>query len=168
MKVRLVLLCMYVGLGALRAVNAQETKPSLHLILSPDKITVTPENSQTLDVKWINNSHRMLWCNSEFSSAGIDESFAYDVRDSSGSPVSRLTGVKGAGAFGPVSSDCAVGSEGGTINSSIGCVMCAFDIRRPGVYTVQISRPDPDHPDRKISSNKVTITVVLKPVETPK
>jgi hypothetical protein len=139
------------------ATLVQTPKPAVQLILSPDHITVTTDSNFTLNLKWINKSHDLVWCTPNFSTAKIDESFIYDVRASNGGSVSPAPGKR---TFDGEISDCAVAPDGGTFNRSIGCVMCAFDMRHPGVYAVQISLPDSAHPGHMLgTSNKVTVTV---------
>ena len=140
------------------ATAAQEPKLALQLTLSPDDITVTADSNFNLSVKWVNQSHKPIWCIPLVSfSSKLDESFTYDVRTNDGRPVPRAGKV---GRDFNETPDCMVGPDGGSIESLLGCVMCAFEMRRPGVYTVQISRPDPEHSGQFLGiSNKVTITV---------
>lgn len=144
---------------------AQNPKPALKLILLPDKITVTPDSKFDLSIKWISQSNKAVSCMQKFSSNKIDENYVYDVRNSSGQPVLRVPN-KGKQGVTPLS-PCGVG-PGASFETSVGCVMCAFEMRKPGVYTVQVSRRDPDHPGRILgTSNRVTVTVIPKKSETP-
>jgi hypothetical protein len=136
---------------------AQETKPALQLILSPDHITVTPDSNFKLSIKWINNSHETVWCNTAMSSSGIDEVYTYDIRTNDGKPVPRVPEKEKPSL--EMGNDCAI-MPGQSMDMSLPGLMGAFEMKRPGAYTVHVSRPDGSHPGRMLgTSNIVKVTV---------
>ena len=135
---------------------AQEPKQAMQLILSPDHITVTPDSNFELYVKWINKSNEDVDCSSSFSNH-LNEIYSFDIRTNDGQPVPRV--IPKPPYNGGFYTPCDVG-PGQSSDFEVGCVMCVFKMRQPGVYTVQISLPDPDHPGRMLgTSNKMTVTV---------
>jgi hypothetical protein len=142
--------------------SAQVSKPALQLILSPDHITVTSDSDFDLPVTLVNQSPKDIWCNSNVWSSGIDEGYTYDIRVSNGEPVKRFPGKEKESSSPYPSSPCALG-PGYSVETTVGHLMRAFVMNRPGVYTVQISRRDPTYPVRALgTSNVVTVTVVPK------
>lgn len=93
---------------------------------------------------------------------GIDSTFDYDVRDEDGNAVAKSTWSKPVpppvsyheGAIGPGQSV----TEGVYLSNG-------YNLTRPGRYTIQVSRLDPETKDSdgnpvKVHSNTITITVV--------
>ena len=152
--------CIVALIQILPGLTAQEDKPSLQLILSPGHITVTPDSKFDLNIKLVNHSSEVIMCGPNMWTSGVDEGYAYDIRSSDGYSVRRIPGKeKEKSSPYPHLGLCVVG-PGGSVETSVGHVMSAFDMRRPGVYTVQVSRPDPNYPEHILgTSNIVTVTV---------
>jgi hypothetical protein len=139
------------------ATAPQESKSAVQLILSPDHIDVSTDSKFPLSVKIINQSKENVPCMSDFASSGIDEKYKYDVRTIDGSPVLRVPGTinRSRMFWGP----CGV-APGSSLEFTLGCIMCAFEMRKQGVYTVQVTYEFVSKDGPVIStSNKVTITV---------
>jgi hypothetical protein len=131
-------------------------KPAVQLILSPDRSTTTPDGNLELSLKWVNLSGEQQWCSPSSYTSGIDEEYIYDIRTSDGKPVQRALGI---GSPNPWSAFCTV-APGASIGLSLSGLMHAFDMRHPGVYTVQVSLPDRAYPGQMLgTSNKITVTV---------
>ena len=153
-----------VGQVAPTAAPAQDTKPPVEVILSPDNITVAPNSDLVLSLKWINHScERQFWGLAEFS-AGIIEGYVYDIRTSDGKPVPRIPGKEKEKAFTYPSTGSEAGAvlmPGESVDTVVPGLMRAFQMNSPGVYTIQISLPNPDQQNQLLgTSNKVTVTVV--------
>jgi hypothetical protein len=167
--------CIFVAIQAL-TLSAQEVrlasatlvqtpKPAMQLILSPDHITVTPDSTFKLSVKWINLSNEDVDCTSIQTTSPVIEMYTYDIRASDGKAIPRIPQKEKPYTY-PFT-QCVLG-PGQDVEMGVGCVMCAFDMRRPGVYTVRISIPDPAHPDQMLgTSNMVTITVTAPDTKAP-
>jgi hypothetical protein len=159
--------CIFIAIQAL-TLSAQEARlasatavqkptPAVQLILSPDNITVMPDSTFKLSVKWINLSNENVDCTSIQTTSPFTEMYTYDIRASDGKAIPRIPQKEKPYTY-PFT-QCVLG-PGQDAETGVGCVMCAFDMRRPGVYTVRISIPDPAHPGQMLgASNKVTITV---------
>lgn len=138
--------------------NPDEGQPKLpvKLILSPEHILVTSDSNFTLAVKVMNQSQKRMWCIGGLDTSGVDDNFKYDIRWSDGKPVQR---VRKIGQPYPPGPPCTV-LPGEDFDTGLPGLMDAFDMRQPGVYTVQVSLPDPDHPGQMLAtSNVVTVTV---------
>jgi hypothetical protein len=138
---------------------ARETRPSLQLTISPDHFTVTPGSNFDLSITLVNQSLHDIWCEYNFRSSGIDEGYVYDIRASDGKPVRRIPGKEKERSSPYPSSPCAL-APGHSLEISVGHLVRAFDMKGPGLYTIRVSRPDPDHPGKMLgTSNAVTVTV---------
>jgi hypothetical protein len=137
--------------------EANSSQSVVQLVISPENIAVLPDNKDNLSIKWINKTNQNVDCLPNFTSGQVDEKYIYDVRVRSGASVPRVAGKRAPNYL--MISPCGV-APGQSVEMTIGCVMCAFDMRHPGVYTVQVSLPDPSNPGHMFgTSNKVTITV---------
>lgn len=139
----------------------------LELILSPDKVTVAPDGKFHLSVKWINRSGVAVGCFRSSMNSPVDEAFTYDVRDGDGRPVPRIP-VDGPVGYLPSHGEdyCTVGPGRTPFESSLGDLMRAFEMKKPGVYTVRVWRQanfmgsGSIGPDTiTVVSNTVTVTV---------
>lgn len=142
--------------------------PPLELILSPDKVAVAPDGKFELRVKWINRSGVAVSCSPGLMDGGIDEAFTYDVRDSNGMPVPRAPKAETGGIYGStgIGDFCTVGPGRNAMERSLGDLMRAFEMKKPGVYTVRVWRQANFRgsgsigPDTiTVVSNMVTVTV---------
>jgi hypothetical protein len=145
------------GVQSTPAAASKEPKPLVELILEPDQIDVPSDSKFQLYAKLVNQSKGNISCISAFASSGIDEGYAYDVRTIDGKPVLRVPGkIEQSRMFwGP----CGV-APGSSLEISLGCVMCAFEMRKPGVSTVQVTYRNGANPELIMAtSNKLTVTV---------
>jgi hypothetical protein len=142
-----------------QSISAQDgNRLPLRLIFSPDKIEVSSDSDPELTITWVNDSHQNVWCELALSTSGIDERYTYDIRTAEGKAVPRVRKKGDPRGFG---TPCGV-PPGASLELFVGRVMQVFDMKRPGVYTVQLSLPDPDnaHPGWILGkSNILTVTV---------
>ena len=128
----------------------------LQLIFSPDKIEVSSDSDPELTITWINDSHQNVWCELGLSTSGIDERYTYDIRTAEGKAVPRVRKKGDPRGWG---TPCGV-PPGTSLELFVGRLMHVFDMKRPGVYTVQLSLPDNAQPGRILGkSNILTVTV---------
>jgi|HubBroStandDraft_1064217.scaffolds.fasta_scaffold56026_2 hypothetical protein len=139
-----------------RPSSAQEgQKLPVRLIFSPDKIQVLSDSDPALTITWINDSDQTVWCDSTLSTSGVDKQYTYAIRTVDGKTVPRVRDIGDPYPESP----CALGS-GASMKLPVGHLMRVFDMKRPRVYTVQLSLPDNDHPGRiRGKSNILTVTV---------
>jgi hypothetical protein len=135
-----------------------ESELGLELILHADRTTVMPKEDVILYAKWVNHSRSAIMCNPDFSTSKIDERYLFDVRTSDGRPVPRIDNNP---THYNINRPCGVG-PGGEMDALVGCINCAFAMRNPGLYTVQVSYRDLPSGQAIGKSNKVTITVIEK------
>ena len=141
MKRTMILACARSVAQILPSTFAQSAKstvstsaPAVVLTLSPDHVTTAPDGDFKILIKWINNTNKTMWCGPRASNDRFDETvddqFIYDVRASDGRLVVR-TAPKGP--YHPDFTDeCAVAPNGeSSYDGSVGCVMCAYDMRHP-------------------------------------
>jgi hypothetical protein len=152
--------CIVALLQMLPAITAQGPKSSLQLILFPDQITATSDGNFELYIKWVNHSNEVMMCGPNFWSSGVDEGYIYNIRTSDGKQIQRIPGKEKENSSPmPMLGICAVG-PGRSVETSVGHLMSAFAMKQPGVYTVQVSRPDWAHPGLVLgASNIVAVTV---------
>ena len=135
----------------------------VELVLSPDRVTVTPNSDLELSIEWINQSRNALQCDFPETRSGIDERYEYEIRRSDGQPVSRIPGKEKEKNrdFSWSGADYCRLMPGASEGFVVSGLMKAFEMNRPGEYTVQVSLPDPDRPGQILGrSNAVTVTVI--------
>jgi hypothetical protein len=138
------------------------TRLPVELILSPENITVAPHSDLQLTIRWINHSNKTLFCDYSMFTSGISEGYIYDIQTLDGKPVQRVPAREKEKAI-PVPASlggyCEI-KPGDAADRLLLGLMRAFEMNRPGEYAVQVSVPDPDHPNQILGrSNVVTITV---------
>ncbi len=160
------------GLLAATCVHSQSTKNESHprsfkfpveLILSPEHLTVKSNGVLPLRIRRINHSNEQLPCGGGPVSTGIEEKYLYDIRTSDGKPVPRIPGKeKERATHFPISADSwCRWAPGDTQDFFLPGLMGAFQMNKPGDYTVQVSWPDDEHPGLILGrSNVVTVTVI--------
>lgn len=146
--------------GAVSQDHATSKLP-VELIFSADHFTVRSNGELRLPIRWINHSDEQLPC-PQSTSTEIDERYLYNVRTSDGAAVPRIPGKERERAViypttGALFCKLAPGEAQDQVVAGL---MGAFEMNRPGNYTVQVSLPDPDHPGLLLGrSNVVTVTV---------
>jgi hypothetical protein len=130
-----------------------ETKPALELVLAPGDVDVVSGQKFTLNLKVTNTSKVDVSC--VFIDGGdVNLLYTYDVRKEDGESlrqVHRTVNIVRNGS-------CHV-KPGETFDETISSLMSAYGMQEPGVYTVQVSRPDPSDPNLDRSNTiKVIVT----------
>jgi hypothetical protein len=141
------------------------TKPSFTLALSPGtRDRVSSEfrvgSKVRVTVKMTNITDHAIDHSGAFSDAG-DMAYSYDVRDEDGKPAARIVSDHPERVMpSPFWSDIPPGDS----NLDQLRLNLVYKFDRPGKYTVQVSRHDPDCLDENgkpvvVKSNIVTITI---------
>ena len=143
------------SLQVLSGTGAQEPKPVLQLTLSPYRIETASGHEFRLFLHVVNLSKRTVNCDHIVNIEDLDVAYIYDIRGSDGKPIPRTH---------PDADNSQVGAcrliPGGEFDTEIFCLMSCFDMSKPGVYTVQVSRRDFARPNYILgTSNKVTVIV---------
>lgn len=136
---------------------AQESKPILQLSLSPDKSEVVSGTKFDLTLRVVNLTQQIVDCTRVLDQNNLDVTYTYDIRASDGKPVSYIY-EKEAPKF--VSArPCQLQPKDSFEITLVG-LMSAYEMKPPGVYSIQVLRPDRSHPGRQLgASNKVTVIV---------
>jgi hypothetical protein len=141
----------------------------------PFTITIKAETPQVkvggqviLDVIMTNTSDHEIDCSSYWYDS-IDQNYRYHVLYEDGKPAAKIVRKTGSSAH-----SCIL--DPGESRQSGGLVSQIFNFRRPGKYTIQVSRPvwgddqrpetwqtHENDPEIEIKSNTITITVVPEP-----
>jgi hypothetical protein len=146
---------MLAAVQVLSGSATSEQKPTLQLDLSPVKIEVESGTDFHLSMRVVNLTHRIVDCTRVVDSNNMDVTYTYDVRTSDGKALSK-TDAPGALNARP----CTLGGPNHSFETTVGHLMDVYQMNRPGVYTVQVSRPDQAHPGQFLGkSNIVSVTV---------
>jgi hypothetical protein len=143
---------------ALSVGAAQMPKPALQLVLAPDKIELVSGAEFQLSMRVVNLTQETVDCTRVIdNNHSIDVMYTYDIRTNDGNAVSSVY------EKGP---DESLGVRlcklppNQSFETGVDHLMSAFDMKRPGVYSIRISRPDQAHPGQMLgTSNVVTATV---------
>jgi hypothetical protein len=128
-------------------------KPSLRLVLSPERTEVMSNHEFTLGLDITNLSTHVEDC-AAVMDGNLDLSYTYYIRAESGERLTRV-GPQFEGTV----SGCRV-NPGLTASKSITSLMSAYGMQKPGTYTVQVSHWDPDHPKELTDDSNVVKVVV--------
>ena len=132
----------------------------------PFSITVTPVRARVisgdpveLEIVLRNTSDQDVWAGAAFD-GGIDASYEYDVRDSSGNPAPLRERHKTAETRSVIMSPPL---KPGASKEEKTDLDPWFDLTKPGEYTIQLSRRlNGGADDPALKSNVITVTVVPK------
>jgi len=111
-----------------------------------------------INIEKQNTSKHDIDCSGAWSKlSGLDEGYQYDIRDANGAPVDKRS-VENRLPFTlrPETHVCKPGESGATNNITL---TRAYDLSRPGKYTVQVSQAAPGYGPGVVKSNTITITV---------
>jgi hypothetical protein len=135
-----------------------DKQPAFSLTLS--SLTPSVESGSQVDVTVVMKNlsgHDLNY--SLCYSNGLDRAYTYEVRDSSGKELEILT-KKHPEIGQTFNSYPPHVVKPGETDSSGGVISTFYDMTRPGMYTIQVSRAISENPkDGVVKSNKITITV---------
>jgi hypothetical protein len=114
-----------------------------------------------INIEKKNVSKLEIDCSSAMNNlTGVDDRYQYDIRDSSGTPVGKRAIEERSFPYsrgGDRTAPCKPGESAWSNNVTLTRL---YDLSRPGVYTIQVSRPISDNPtDGAVKSNKIAVTV---------
>jgi hypothetical protein len=141
--------------------SAQSTIPAFTLQLGNSKIKVLASNVVWIEIVQTNVSNKRISCTYTGGNA-VNRQYHYEVTSEDGNPAEKVV----PSAHVPPPGDymqCEL--DPGESNTNAICLSNVFKLDKPGKYTVQVWRPDPDSIDSdgnptKVYSNSITITVV--------
>lgn len=139
---------------------AQEPKPTLQLDLSPDKTEVVGGTQFRLTMRVVNLTERVVDCTRVEDDSNLDVTYTYDVRTTDGkslpNPYDKVV------PHSLRARPCKLQPKE-SFETSVGSLMSGYGMKRPGVYSIQISRPDPAHPGRQLGTSNKVIVIVKAP-----
>lgn len=147
---------------AVTSTKAQDTKPSFSLTLSTKTSEFRVGSDVWIDITQANTSNQTISCSSQGYDS-VNHKYHYDVRDEDGNLAAKA--VRPNMELEPEDyHPCNLSpGESGLDSVKLNRV---YKLDRPGKYTVQVYRFDPDLADDqgkplKVLSNTITITVVV-------
>jgi len=141
--------------------SAQSSNPSFTLKLENSKIKVQASNVVWIEIIQTNVSNHRISCTYSGGN-NVNGLYQYEVTDEDGNPEEKVVWSKPVPP--PVRyMDCDI--DPGESSTDPICLSNVFRFDKPGKYTVQVWRPDPDTKDSdgnptKVYSNTITITIV--------
>jgi hypothetical protein len=140
--------------------TAQSTNPAFTLNLGTKKIEVRASDDVWIKIVQTNVSNHRIDCKYTGGNA-VNRQYRYEVTDEDGNPAEKVV----PSAHVPPPGDymqCEL--DPGESNTNTICLSNVFKLDRPGKYTVQVWRDDPDTKDSegnptKVYSNTITITI---------
>lgn len=139
---------------------AQSTSPSFTLNLGPKKAEIRTGEDVWIKIIQTNTSSHRVSCAYSGGNA-VNTRYSYEVSYEDGKPAGKVTKSPDV----PPPDDymqCEI--DPGESNTNTICVSNVFAFDKPGKYTVQVWRLDPDTKDSqgnpaKVYSNTITITI---------
>lgn len=157
-----ILYCVSIFLcGTLIAFNAAaQSTPSFTLKASPKNPGFRAGDVVKITIIQTNISDHQVNCD-YFGANAVNNAYHYDVRDEDGNPVAKVQWTK---PVPPLSRYLQCSVEPGKSNTNWIYLSNAYKLDKPGKYTIQVSRPDPDTKDSdgkpvEVQSNTITITI---------
>ncbi|HXW91736.1 MAG TPA: hypothetical protein VEK33_14390 [Terriglobales bacterium] len=129
-----------------------------NILETDSKLDVKAGAEIGINIEKKNTSKHDIDCFSAWSNlSGLDEGYQYDLRDANGEPVAKR-GVQNPLPFtrGPGAQVCKPGETGASNNIIL---TRAYDLSRPGKYTVQVSQAAPGYGPGVVKSNTIKISV---------
>jgi hypothetical protein len=145
-------------LSATVALCQQSNNPPFKIAITAESPTVVAESDVWIKVSLANNSnHDLDDSGSYLTEINLDPNFRFEVRDEHGKLIPKRTYPHPELRTGyPVNRSI---SPGQTFTQEQR-VSALYDMRKPGKYTIQVSRRASENPkDGEIKSNLVTVTV---------
>jgi hypothetical protein len=135
----------------------QQTSPSFSLALSAQNASVKRGQPIYIKISMTNVSHHNVDC-TKLPSNGLDRAFQYDIRDANRIETPKL--VKPHPEIGDTFNvwPCIL-RPGETSEAAGGVISQVYDMRSSGIYSIQVSRSDPEDNGKSVLSNKLAITV---------
>jgi hypothetical protein len=145
-------------LGVTSIACSQTSQQPFTITVSTNTLVVKSGDNVSIEVVMSNISDHAVDCTIDARNV-LDRNYRYDVLDEGGQPVPKIKrrypDIGESGSIRP----CII-KPGETSLPSGGLISILYDFRRPGKYTIQVSRGVPPDPDNLVKSNIVTITVV--------
>lgn len=139
----------------------QSSNPAFKIAITAESPTVVADSDVWIKVSLTNISNQEIKEGVGYiSGIDLDSTFRFTVRDEHGKLVSKRTyphqelGSPGSVRFRTI-------SQGETLTQDQR-VSALYDMRKPGKYTIQVSRRLSDDPKDDIKSNILTVTVTPK------
>lgn len=136
----------------------QVNQPPFSIKISVENPEVKVGSEIHIKIQLKNESNHDVDC-SGAPSNGLDRAYQYEVLDDSAKMANKV--LRSHPEVGETFSvwACSV-KPGETANAAGGIISRLYDMRRPGRYTIQVSRAISDNPkDGVVKSNKITVTV---------
>ena len=138
----------------------QESQAPFKISIATEKSTVVAGADVLVNVSMTNTSNQNVEETVMYQDGiGLDSTFRFEVRDEHGKLVPKR--VYPNEEYRTGSFRVHTIPAGRTLTQPQP-VSALFDMRKPGKYTVQVWRPDPNY---EIKSNTITITVTVNPEE---
>jgi len=157
MKIRMAFVLVLASVSAAFAANPAARTP-FTIEISTEQSVVKVGSEVSLKVRLTNTSKRVMDCRATISNmTGVDPNYVFDVRDDANNPVPLRVFEHPELATGqPVSRSLKPG-ESFTDEEEVSKLL---DMRRPGRYTIQVSRHvSGNKKEGSIKSNTITVTV---------
>jgi hypothetical protein len=141
------------------------SKPPFELVLTTEKPTASLGSDVGVKVRWTNTSDQALDASANILDAtNVDPNFLFELLDASGhavpTKVFRFPQTSGHAEFGTL-------KAGESITHDVNLVRL-FDLKRPGKYTLQVSRRVPEALGGGVVKSKIiTITITDKNDDAP-
>jgi hypothetical protein len=152
-------------LGITVAAHAKTSTPPFSITINAETPMVKVGGLVILDVTMTNTSDHEIDCTLYFLDS-IDQNYRYQVFFEDGKPATKILRKTGFNTYACILKPEESSKSGGVISQ-------IFDFRRPGKYTIHVSRPvwgDDQRPDTwqlhenipeiEIKSNTITVTVL--------
>jgi hypothetical protein len=141
-------------------VTAQSANPSFTLKLSPKNTEFRASENIWVKIVQTNTSSQQVSC-AYAGGNGVNRQYRYEVTDENGKPAEKIV----QSPYIPPPGDymqCEI--DPGESNTNLICLSNVFQLDKPGKYTINVWRPDPDAKDSdgnpvKVYSNTITITI---------
>lgn len=141
----------------------QAKQPPFKIAIIAESPTVVAEGGVSIKVSLTNNSeHEVNEGVAYMTGINVDTSFQFEVRDSHGKMVPKIAYPHPELATGSVRFRTISAGETYTQEQRLSAL---FDMRKPGKYTIQVSRRISNDPRDDIKSNIVKVTVTPKDKE---
>ena len=138
----------------------QSNNPPFKIAITAGSPTIVAESDVWIKVSLTNNTNHDLDDSGGYvSGIDLDPNLRFEVRDERGKLVPKRTYPRPELRPGyPVNRTIAPGQTF-TLEQRVGAL---YDMRKPGKYSIQVSRSVSDNPKDDIKSNIVTVTVTAK------
>jgi hypothetical protein len=138
------------------ALCQQSNNPPFKIAITAESPTVVAGSDVSIKVSLTNTSDKDVYEGAMYKIGNLDSTFRFEVRDEHGKLVPKRTYPHPELATGSVKFRTIARGETYTQDQLVSAL---YDMRKPGKYTIQVSRRISDNPKDDIKSNIITITV---------